>query len=184
MGCSRLPRRTFPRNYYRAAAFCAAGRGRTAATARKTLCGGVALPEQSDDPEQEYFVDGLVEDITSALSCIRQLFVIARSSAFTYKGRTVDIRQIGRELGVRYVLEGSVRKSGTRLRITGQLIDAESGAHLWANHFDGQLNEVFELRDRITLPITGATGSISGGPQMRLPLPSPTPEPSYQLVPH
>ena len=118
----------------------------------------VVLPFQnmSDDPEQEYFVDGLVEDITSALSCIRQLFVIARSSAFTYKGRTVDIRQIGRELGVRYVLEGSVRKAGTRLRITGQLIDAESGAHLWANHFDGQLNEVFELQDRITANVAGA----------------------------
>ena len=118
----------------------------------------VVLPFQnmSDDPEQEYFVDGLVEDITSALSCIRQLFVIARSSAFTYKGRSVDIRQIGRELGVRYVLEGSVRKAGTRLRITGQLIDAESGAHLWANHFDGQLNEVFELQDRITANVAGA----------------------------
>jgi adenylate cyclase len=110
----------------------------------------------SGDPEQEYFVDGLVEDITSALSCIRQLFVIARSSAFTYKGRTVDIRQVGRELGVRYVLEGSVRKSGTRLRITGQLIDAETGAHLWADHFDGQLNEVFELQDRITASVAGA----------------------------
>jgi adenylate cyclase len=118
----------------------------------------VVLPFQnmSGDPEQEYFVDGLVEDITSALSRIRQLFVIARGSAFTYKGRALDVRQVGRELGVRYVLEGSVRKSGTRLRITGQLIDAEDGAHLWANHYDGQLDEVFELQDRITASVAGA----------------------------
>ena len=118
----------------------------------------VVLPFQnmSGDPEQEYFVDGLVEDITTALSCIRQLFVIARNSAFTYKGRPVDVRQVGHELGVRYVLEGSVRRSGTRLRITGQLIDAEGGGHLWADHFDGQLNEVFELQDRITASVAGA----------------------------
>jgi TolB-like protein/Tfp pilus assembly protein PilF len=118
----------------------------------------VVLPFQnmSGDPEQEYFVDGLVEDITSALSCIRQLFVIARGSAFSYKDRAIDVRQVGRELGVRYVLEGGVRKSGTHLRITGQLIDAEGGAHLWANHFDGQLNEVFELQDRITASVAGA----------------------------
>src|SRR4029077_7377206 len=93
------------------------------------------LPFQnmSGAPEQEYFADGIVEDITTALSRFRQLFVIARNSSFTYKGRVVDIKQVGRELGVRYVLEGSVRKAANRLRITAQLIDAESGAHLWAD---------------------------------------------------
>jgi adenylate cyclase len=116
------------------------------------------LPFQnmSGDPEQEYFVDGLVEDITTALSCIRSLFVIARNSAFTYKGRAVDVRQVGRELGVRYVLEGSVRKAGSRLRITGQLVDAVTGAHLWANRFDGALEDVFDLQDQITSNVAGA----------------------------
>jgi adenylate cyclase len=110
----------------------------------------------SGDPEQEYFVDGLVEDITTALSCIRSLFVIARNSAFTYKGRAVDVRQVGRELGVRYVLEGSVRKATNRLRITGQLIEAATGAHLWANRFDGVLEDVFELQDQVTASVAGA----------------------------
>jgi adenylate cyclase len=108
------------------------------------------------DAEQEYFVDGLVEEITTALSCIRWLFVIARNSAFTYKGRAVDVRQVGRELGVRYVLEGSVRKSGDRMRITGQLADAITGAHLWANRFDGNLADVFDLQDQITVSVAGA----------------------------
>ena len=105
------------------------------------------LPFQnmSGDPEQEYFADGMVEEITTALSRIRWLFVIARNSAFTYKGRAVDVRQVGRELGVRYVLEGSVRKAGSRVRITGQLIEAATGAHLWADRFDGSLADVFEL---------------------------------------
>jgi adenylate cyclase len=118
----------------------------------------VVLPFQnmSGDPEQEYFVDGLAEDITTALSCMRSLFVIARNSAFTYKGRAVDVRQIGRELGVRYVLEGSVRKAGSRLRITGQLVDAATGAHLWADRFDGVLEDVFDLQDRVTAKVAGA----------------------------
>ena len=102
------------------------------------------------DPEQEYFVDGMVEDIITALSRFNQLFVIARNSTFTYKGRAVDVRQVAKELGVRYVLEGSVRKSGSRLRITGQLIDAATGAHLWADRFDGGLEDVFDLQDKIT----------------------------------
>jgi TolB-like protein/Flp pilus assembly protein TadD len=116
------------------------------------------LPFQnmSGDPEQEYFADGMVEDITTALSRIKWLFVIARNSSFTYKGKAVDIKQVGRELGVRYVLEGSVRKVGNRVRITGQLIDAESGAHLWADRFDGDLNDVFDLQDRITESVIGA----------------------------
>ena len=110
------------------------------------------LPFQnmSGDPEQEYFVDGMVEDIITALSRFKSLFVIARNSSFTYKGNAVDIKQVGRELGVRYVLEGSVRKAGGRVRITGQLIDAATGAHLWADQFDGALEDVFELQDEIT----------------------------------
>jgi len=101
------------------------------------------LPFQnmSGDPDQEYFVDGMVEEIITALSRIRWLFVIARNSSFTYKGQAVDVKQVGRELGVRYVLEGSVRKGGNRIRITGQLIEAESGTHLWADRFDGLLFE-------------------------------------------
>jgi TolB-like protein len=95
----------------------------------------------SSDPEQEYFADGVVEDITMALSLFRWLFVIARNSSFTYKGRAVDVKQVGRDLGVRYVLEGSVRKAGNRVRIAGQLIDAETGTHLWADHFDGALED-------------------------------------------
>jgi TolB-like protein/Tfp pilus assembly protein PilF len=118
----------------------------------------VVLPFQnmSGDPEQEYFADGMVEDITTALSRIPSLFVISRNSAFTYKGRAVDVRQVGRELGVRYVLEGSVRKAGLRLRITGQLIDAMTGAHLWADRFDGGLDDVFDLQDRVTASVAGA----------------------------
>ena len=116
------------------------------------------LPFQnmSGDPEQEYFADGMVEDIITALSRFKSLFVIARNSSFTYKGRAVDIKQVGRELGVRYVLEGSVRKAGDRVRITGQLIDSETGAHLWADRFDGSLEGVFELQDQVTTSVVGA----------------------------
>ena len=110
----------------------------------------------SGDPEQEYFVDGMVEDIITALSRFNQLFVIARNSTFTYKGRAVDVRQVAKELGVRYVLEGGVRKSGIRLRITGQLIDAATGAHLWADRFDGGMDDVFDLQDKITASVVGA----------------------------
>jgi adenylate cyclase len=116
------------------------------------------LPFQnmSGDPEQEYFADGMVEDIITALSRFTTLFVIARNSSFTYKGRAVDIKQVGRELGVRYVLEGSVRKAVGRLRITGQLIEASRGAHLWAEKFDGALEDVFELQDAVTERVVGA----------------------------
>jgi TolB-like protein/class 3 adenylate cyclase len=109
----------------------------------------------SGDPEQEYFADGMVEEIITALSRIRWLFVIARNSSFTYKGQTVDVKQVGRELGVRYVLEGSVRKAGGRVRITGQLIDAVTGAHLWADRFDGSLEDVFELQDKVASSVAG-----------------------------
>jgi len=107
------------------------------------------------DPEQEYFADGMVEEIITALSRIRWLFVIARNSSFTYKGQAVDVKHIGRELGVRYVLEGSVRKAGGRVRITAQLIEAETSAHLWAERFDGSLEAVFDLQDQVAVSVAG-----------------------------
>jgi TolB-like protein len=109
----------------------------------------------SGDPEQEYFVDGMVEEIIAALSRIRWLFVIARNSSFTYKRQAVDVKQVGRELGVRYVLEGSVRKAGGRMRITAQLIEAATGANLWADRFDGSLDDVFELQDKVAVSVAG-----------------------------
>jgi adenylate cyclase len=115
------------------------------------------LPFQnmSGDTEQEYFADGIVEDIITALSRFKSLFVIARNSSFTYKGKAVDIKQVGRELGVRYVLEGSVRKAGNRIRITGQLIDAVTGAHLWAERYDRDLSNIFALQDEISASVAG-----------------------------
>jgi TolB-like protein len=136
---------------------------RTAHTASPTLTvpdrpSIAVLPfeNMSGDPEQEYFADGMAEDIITALSRIRLLFVIARNSSFTYKGRAVDLKQVGRELGVRYVLEGSVRKAANRVRITGQLIDTATGAHLWADRFDGSLEHVFDLQDQVTTSVVGA----------------------------
>jgi TolB-like protein/Flp pilus assembly protein TadD len=116
------------------------------------------LPFQnmSGDPNQEYFADGMVEEIITALSRMKWLFVIARNSSFTYKGRAVDVKQIGRELGVRYVLEGSVRKAADKVRIAGQLIDASNGAHLWAERFDGRLEDIFELQDQVTANVVGS----------------------------
>jgi len=110
----------------------------------------------SGDPEQDYFADGMVEDIITALSRFKALFVIARNSSFTYKGKAVDVKQIGRELGVRYVLEGSVRKAANRVRITGQLVDTATGAHLWADRFDGGLGDIFALQDQVTESVVGA----------------------------
>jgi adenylate cyclase len=110
----------------------------------------------SGDPEQEYFADGMVEDIITALSRFKALFVIARNSSFTYKGRAVDVKQVGRELGVRYVLEGSVRKAANRVRITGQLVDTATGTHLWADRFDGGLGDIFDLQDQVTESVVGA----------------------------
>jgi adenylate cyclase len=118
----------------------------------------VVLPFQnmSGDPEQEYFADGMVEEITTAISRLPWLFVIARNSAFTYKGKPVDVKQVAQELGVRYVLEGSVRKAGNRVRITGQLIDTTTGAHIWADRFDGALDDIFELQDQVASNVAGA----------------------------
>src|SRR5713101_7157451 len=115
------------------------------------------LPFQnmSGDPEQEYFADGMVEEIITALSRIHWLFVIARNSTFTYKGKAVDVKQVARELGVRYVLEGSVRKSGNRVRISGQLIDAVTGTHIWADRFERDLTDIFALQDQVATSVAG-----------------------------
>jgi TolB-like protein len=115
----------------------------------------VPFQNMSGDPEQEYFADGIVEEIITALSRIPWLFVIARNSSFSYKGQSPDVKQVGRELGVRYVLEGSVRKGGNRVRITAQLIDALTGTHLWANRFDGSLEDVFDLQDKVASSVAG-----------------------------
>jgi TolB-like protein/class 3 adenylate cyclase/Flp pilus assembly protein TadD len=116
------------------------------------------LPFQnmSGDPEQEYFADGMVEDIITGLSRSKSLFVIARTSSFAYKGKAVDVKQVGRELGIRYVLEGSIRKSGNRVRITGQLVDAATGNHIWADRYDSTLEDIFDVQDRVTMSVIGA----------------------------
>jgi adenylate cyclase len=134
------------------------------------------LPFQnmSGDPEQEYFADGMVEEIITALSRIRSLFVIARNSSFMYKGRAVDIKQVGRELGVQYVLEGSVRRAGGRVRITAQLIEAINGAHLWANRFDGSLEDVFELQDTVAMSVAGVIEPTVQAAEMRRSFDRPT----------
>jgi len=110
----------------------------------------------SGDPEQDYFADGIVEEIITALSRMRWLFVIARNSTFTYKGQAIDVKRVGREMGVRYVLEGSVRKAASRVRIVGQLVDAATGAHIWADRFEGQLEDIFDLQDQMTSSVVGA----------------------------
>ena len=141
-------------------------RGETSPTATPVVGSSLPLPDKpsiavlpfanmSGDPEQEYFADGMVEEIITALSRIRWLFVIARNSSFTYKGQAIDVKQVGRELGVRYVLEGSVRKASGRVRITAQLIEAATGAHLWADRFDGSLEDVFELQDEVAISVAG-----------------------------
>ena len=123
----------------------------------------------SSDPEQEFFADGLVEDILTTLSKLSGLSVIARNSSFVYKGRAVDVRQVARELGVRYVLEGSVRKAGNRIRITAQLIDATTGAHVWAERFDRSIDDIFAVQDEITLTLaTEMQVRLTEGEQARL----------------
>ena len=116
----------------------------------------LAFDNLSSDPEQDYFADGITEDIITSLSHVPWIFVIARNSSFAYKGLSVDVRRIGRELGVRYVLEGSVRSAGNRLRVTGQLIDAETGAHVWADRYDGQMDDIFDLQDRVSNAVVAA----------------------------
>jgi TolB-like protein/Tfp pilus assembly protein PilF len=126
------------------------------ASADKPSIAVLPFTNMSGDPEQEYFSDGMVEEIITALSRMRSLFVVARNSSFYYKGRPISMKQVGRELGVRYVLEGSVRKAANRLRITGQLIDTETGAHLWADRFDGDMEDIFDLQDQVTAKVVGA----------------------------
>jgi len=150
-----------PLRVYRLADDGGAGAAPRAATAMPALPDrpSIALlpfTNMSGDAEQDYFADGMVEDIVTALSRFKELFVIARNSSFVYKGRPVDIQQVARALGVRYVLEGSVRKAGPRVRITGQLVDATTRVHLWADRFDGAVEDVFELQDRITESVVGA----------------------------
>jgi adenylate cyclase len=136
----------------------------------------------SGDLEQEYFVDGMVEEIITALSRIRWLLVIARNSSFTYKSLAVDVRQVGHELGVRYVLEGSVRKAGNHVRISAQLIDADSGAHLWADRFDGSLEEIFELQDRVASSVAGVIEPALQAAEAARPVGRPTADlPAYDL---
>jgi adenylate cyclase len=129
--------------------------GPTLALPDKPSIAVLPFANMSGDPEQEYFADGMVEEIITDLSRIRWLFVVARNSSFTYKGQTVDVKRVGRELGVRYVLEGSVRKGGNRVRITGQLIDTSTGAHIWADRFDGSLEDVFDLQDKVASNVAG-----------------------------
>jgi TolB-like protein/class 3 adenylate cyclase len=143
------------------------GSGPTLTLPDKPSIAVLPFANMSGDPEQEYFADGMVEKIITALSRIRWLFVIARNSSFTYKGQSVDVKQVGRELGVRYVLEGSVRKAGQRVRITGQLIDAVTGAHLWADRFDGSLEDIFELQDKIALTVAGVIEPALQAAEMR-----------------
>jgi adenylate cyclase len=136
----------------------------------------------SGDPEQEYFADGMVEEIITALSRIRWLFVIARNSSFTYKGQAVDLRRVGHELGVRYVVEGSVRKGGNRVRVTAQLIEAESGAHLWADHFDGSLQNVLDLQDQMAISVAGVIEPALRVAEIRRAVDRPRPDPTaYEL---
>jgi adenylate cyclase len=114
----------------------------------------LSFTNMSSDPEQEYFADGVAEDVITALSRYPSLFVIARNSCFTYKGRAVDVKQVGRELGVRYVLEGSLRKSGDRIRVTAQLVETETGKHVWAERYDRGVADIFEVQDEITQAVT------------------------------
>jgi TolB-like protein len=156
-GEQRLKNIAWPVRVYRVRPGGAAATPRPAlALPDKPSIAVLAFQNLSGDPEQEYFADGIVEDIITALSRFRNLFVISRNSSFTYKGHAVDVKQVGRELGVRYVLEGSVRKAANRVRITAQLIDAATGAHLWADRFDGALEDIFELQDQVTERVVGA----------------------------
>ena len=148
------------------------GLGRTSASGQQSA---LALPDKpsiavlpfanmSGDPDQEFFGDGIAEDVLTALSKLRWLFVIARNSSFTYRGKAADMRQVSRELGVRYVLEGSVRRSGSRVRVTSQLIDAISGAHIWAERYDRELNDIFAVQDEITEAVAARLDQRSSKP--------------------
>ena len=162
-----------PVRVYRVASSSAVVRSRCCTAppgaARQAVGCGVALPNMSGDPEQEFFADGIAEDIITALSRYPSLFVIARNSCFTYKGRAVDVKQVGRELGVRYVLEGSLRKSGNRIRVTAQLVEAETGKHVWAERYDRDLADIFAVQDEITEAVTIAIARQSPMPSGNAP---------------
>ncbi len=162
-------------------------KGDTSATVTPVVGSSLPLPDKpsiavlpfanmSGDPGQEYFADGMVEEIITALSRIRWLFVIARNSSFTYKGQAVDVKQVGRELGVRYVLEGSVRKAGSHVRITAQLIDALTGTHLRADRFDGSLEDIFDLQDKVAFSAAGVIESTLQATEIRRAVDRPTTE--------
>ena len=147
---------------------------RTLALPEKPSIAVLPFQNMSGDPEQEYFADGMVEEIITALSRIRWLFVIARNSTFTYKGQATDVKWVGRELGVRYVLEGSVRKGGNRVRITAQLIEAATGAHLWADRFDGAMENVFDLQEQVATSVAGVIEPAMRGAEVRRAMARPT----------
>jgi adenylate cyclase len=166
LGLSRLKNIAEPIHFYTLRVGVPAEEKPATSAASGKPSAGLALPDRpsiavlpfqnmSGDPEQEYF-DGMVEDIITGLSRFHNLFVIARNSSFIYRGRAVDVKQVARELGVRYVVEGSVRKTNNKVRITGQLIDAATGAHLWADRSDGTLEDIFDLQDKVTTGIVGA----------------------------
>src|SRR5262249_44544065 len=140
----------------------------------KPSIGVLPFENLSGDAEQEYFADGMVEEIITTLSRIRSLFVIARNSTFAYKRQALDVRRIGRELGVRYLLEGSVRKSESQVRVASQLIDAATGAHLWADHFDGALNDVFALQDQVAASVAAIIEPALQAAEMRRAVSRPT----------
>src|SRR5262245_1220032 len=156
LGAQTLKNITEPVRAYRVTGTPAVAVAAPKAVSDKPSIAVLPFANMSGDPEQEYFSDGIVEEIITALSRMRSLFVVARNSSFYYKGRPINVRQVGRELGVRYVLEGSVRKAANRLRISGQLIDAETGAHLWADRFDGDMEDIFDLQDQVTAKVVGA----------------------------
>ncbi len=149
----------------------AAAAASTAALSQSDKPSIAVLPFQNiiGDPEQEYFADGIVEEVITALSRFTQLFVIARNSSFAYKGRSVDVKQVGRELGVRYVLEGSVRRAANRVRITGQLIDEFTGSHMWADRIEGELDDIFQLQDQVTAMAVGLSPQSFSEPRSTAP---------------
>lgn len=156
LGDLRLKNIERPVRAYRVETDASASVGAPPPLPEKPSIAVLPFTNMSGDPDQEYFADGLVEDIITGLSRVNSFFVIARNSSFTYKGRAVDLRQVGRELGVRYVLEGSIRKAGSRVRISGQLVDAISGHHIWADRFEGDVSDIFDLQDKVTESVVGA----------------------------
>jgi adenylate cyclase len=186
MGYQALKNITRPVRAYRVATDAAASGTRPSGPALplpdKPSIAVLPFANMSGDPEQEYFADGMVEEIITALSRIRWLFVIARNSSFTYKGQSVDVKRVGRELGVRYVLEGSVRKASGRVRITVQLIDATNGVHLWADRFDGPLEDVFDLQDKVASKVAAIIEPTLQAAEIRRSGERPTSDPTaYEL---